>query len=95
MDTRTEPGDIFILDENTTLVYGGFGIALRLSKRNHIALERVYKTLECVKDIDSKDRRFTVAYRGDCNDFRFDLASGEQVNVPAWEFGFDAQKKAA
>lgn len=95
MDTRTEAGDVFALSDNEVLVYGREGIALKLNKRNLETLQRVYDTLDCVKDYDIRDRRYTVAYNVDRQDFRFEPVKGDQVRVAAWQFGFEPKRKAA
>lgn len=95
MDVSTSAGDVYFLDENRILIYGEQGITLQLSQRNLQVLDRVYKTLDCVKDNDAKDRRFTVAYSPERHDFRFEPIKGDQVRCPAWQFGFEQQRKAA
>lgn len=84
MDVRTESGDVYMLDENRILVYGSGGIELQLGQRNLEVLRGVAKTLNCVKDTDSKDRRFTVGYDILSKKFRFEPFHGEVVRVDAW-----------
>lgn len=95
MDVKTAPGDVYVLSPSEILIYGEAGIALKLNQRNLGILESVYKTLDCVKDFDVKDRGFTVAYSPERHDFRFEPLRGEQVRVPAWQFGFQPQRQAA
>jgi hypothetical protein len=86
MDTRTTSGDIYIMDENTTLVYGSRGIELSLTSRNVEVLRNVKLTQESAKDQDGKDRRFMVGYDAAQDMFRFEPNRGEIVHCPAWQF---------
>lgn len=80
MDVRTKAGDIYMLNDELT-VYGSDGIALRLSSHNVEAALQTKKTLDCIKGADVKGRRYTVAYSGTTQGYRFDLADGGSVRV--------------
>jgi hypothetical protein len=80
MDVSVKAGDIYNLDGEIS-VYGSNGIELRLGRANQETVRQVMKTLDCVKDSDVKDRRFTVAYNPSMKSFRFEPTRGETVRV--------------
>jgi len=84
MDTRTVNGDVYIIDQDNTLVYGDNGLALRLTPRNLDKLRSVAKTLDCIKDSDFKHRRFTVAYDNSARRFRFETEDTSPIYVETW-----------
>ncbi len=85
MDVRTQPGDVYELHPNCIILYGDGGIALTLNQRNIETLRQVVKTQDCVKDNDSKDRRFTVAYNHSTERFRFEPFKGTgPIYVEGW-----------
>lgn len=93
MNVKTASGDVYVISPDIILLYGDAGIELRLNQRNLQTLERVRNSLECVKDADVKGRRFTVAYNGQLDDYRFDLDSGTQVRSPAWQFQIESAEE--
>lgn len=95
MDTKTESGDVFVLDAERILVYGMAGIVLKLGQRNLETLRSVAKTQSCVKDTDMADRRFTVAYNEQLQSFRLEVNGGETVRVAAWLIVPDILEKMA
>jgi hypothetical protein len=94
MDVSTAAGDIYFLESNLALVYGSCGIELRLNARNLANIERARKTLEIIRDSDSKDRRFNVRFDDVLREIVFEPIKGEMVRSPEWMI-FAPEKLAA
>jgi len=84
MDTKTAPGDVYELDQNNILIYDSVGIGLRLNQRNIATLRNAVRTSTPLKDFDTKNRPFVVAFDPTNHDFCFEPKHGEPIRVEAW-----------
>lgn len=94
LDVRTRSGDIYVLDD-LTLVYGDAGIALKLTERNMRNVLRACTELTPIKDLDSRQRRFTASYDMKMDNFLFQPYGGLDITVKAFDLFQDEYLKAA
>jgi len=79
----TQPGDVYVLDQNQILIYGNQGIALRISQRNIASFQAAMQSRNAVKDRDIKDRSFSVRYDTETETFEVAVLRGDRVYVNA------------